>query len=732
MMNCCKDSNIRIVYISGIMLIVLSIMAEIYTFSKYNGDSFHGIGNNIIFYFLSCFIGLLIAVFFFILSPTKLEKNHTVGRIIIAVATILLIVGCIQFYFAENEWQNDVIILTRHHISFVLFGLFFAFVLVLFVKNITFSFSVYGRIMVVSFIAIMGALYCYGINPFSSSMALAHEEGYVESIYCVMSGEPYGPLNSTIYGHYALLFLPFRILRFFGFNNHQIIALVLMIEGMIGFGIFAVLGMRLIENDKIFALYEFSLLCYIVMPFQGMPMFQEVPHRLFFPAMCIAVFLKFREKRIWFYYALCLLAIVYNLETGLVCLAAFLFYRFMKNIHDRKVVQLILELLIAPILSIIGAYLLTGFINLLLGGNFFDFKDFLYPLGGNIDTLWPVIVRPFLKGIPPQIPIIVISVSAIVIYIEGSVRKKNMTTQTMITAYLALMTLGIGIVTCVRVDIQIFVYLMPILLLLISLVIEQMRSVQQYDENSIVKQGTKIAQAAMVLFLTFSSIESMMYFRDDFQARAFGQWNNETLEFVKERVRAGVPKDTCAYGDGINAIYSELGWENDITVAGGHDRIEVLDYVSEKMNDDSIDFFLLAENGLTEGIDLPDHKKVVRNILEIAGTNYNLYSDCTEDEMWMYKIYSDVFDTKLSVKELDRKIEELRTNPQELANEIYEKISYYNDYDYVKSCYEIILQRICSTEELMAWKNQLEMGMDRKELLMCFIQSDELHSKLWT
>jgi len=210
---------------------------------------------------------------------------------------------------------------------------------------------------------------------------------YYHSIFIHLNGTPFSENFLSIYGHYAILFRP--IFAVIGLNIYTIaltsagIAFI-SIAGII-YAIFKItkqtslriLGIIL----TIFPFVGFGSSCYP----------QAYPHRLLFPSMFIVLasymlnsFGKKQKILLFTGYVLSVLAIIWNGDTGLMCLLAWtVFHVYLLAINNpisiKALIKIIYPFIFVPI-CFLCAWGMTSLYNIAIGGSAISLYYFLFPM----------------------------------------------------------------------------------------------------------------------------------------------------------------------------------------------------------------------------------------------------------------------------------------------------------------------------------------------------------------
>ena len=212
-----------------------------------------------------------------------------------------------------------------------------------------------------------------------------HHTAHFHSVFMVYNHIPYSKNMYSILGHYALLMEPF--FKVFGLNVKIYAVLLSILCGISSLCV--IMTIFLVIKSSFFRILGIliTFFIYFTMEFNY---YAVAPLRIFFPSiMILYTAIIGNRKNILLTilgYFLASLSILWNAETGLVCLASL----FISNIYvycydltfkDKKLYYNILLFIIFSICSLLIAYLILNICNIyLLGGEKQNIKDLLFPL----------------------------------------------------------------------------------------------------------------------------------------------------------------------------------------------------------------------------------------------------------------------------------------------------------------------------------------------------------------
>lgn len=341
-----------------VFVLVLLMMKKLYRNLNLNNYVFSSnLNNTIIFVALLLF---LLFIWAMLTSAEKIVGYESVNYLLpIEVMILILLVGALFFSFIK--------------------------------LNIVGKFKIENKIFwVLISIIIAGLTSCFLYAP--NSVSYSYDYGaYYNSVYLLQQGIPYSENFTSAYGHYGIfLGLLFRVIKL----NPYSLVLVMVIINFISIMAVIYVMFNLVKNSFFRFLGLFVLMFPFVRVIRQLPYPQSFPHRYFFSSimMALAVCLiqkKYnRSKVLWWGYIVATFSIIWNCDTGIVCLVSWgilhaYLLLFQKSFCKFNFLKFLIPIF-AIVLSFLSAWGLTGFYNILLGGRFLSLYYFLFPLMENI------------------------------------------------------------------------------------------------------------------------------------------------------------------------------------------------------------------------------------------------------------------------------------------------------------------------------------------------------------
>lgn len=266
-------------------------------------------------------------------------------------------------------------------VSLFVFGIILAFSMIVRKSDIS-TFSLY---VIYAFCLIIYFFSLYYVNIFKTD--LHHGIAVLESIFNVCDLVPFSYATTGIYGHYGLFFLvPMRMSG----GSMYVAASLLAFSGCISAIAFFYVCHFFLPNNWLRAIFACAMIVFVSV-FSRWHYWQLYPIRIFFP-MILCAYVCFISKRtrersnsnILVGYILSSLAIIWNTESGIFCLAAFSIYIIagwlqIYKWYEKNMCFVYIKVLLFCAFSILIAVGVVNIYNFICGGGYI-FKAFFFPL----------------------------------------------------------------------------------------------------------------------------------------------------------------------------------------------------------------------------------------------------------------------------------------------------------------------------------------------------------------
>lgn len=539
--------------------------------------------SNMIFYVISCAVFVIITLFSYSLLYSKKETasptNIKIWSILpVAALCIWMILFYVNELKAEHPLDGDVI---RHSFPFplwiVLMLIGTAICLCIMRKDPsekTLKIRKRIRAFVTLLFTIGTSVQFYAPNIFQDIQGgTYHSHAYTNSIINVCWLIPYSHNLESLYGHYAILYMPILKLlhKFFHIDYLTGIFVVTAVIAGISILLFAYVLNYFAKNDLIFYLGLFAIGEEYFMLMQGGVYMQVHPHRMIFPILLIALALwEYRKQKKHNILAVILLTLsfVWSTEVGIVTMLSFALYRWAEQVMDgqpfsfHKTMLLLRKILLYAALPFALAYIIINGYNLLAGGSILDFEEFMYPLIsdrgyiGNIELPLPDVTHAWIGA-----SILFLTVVCIILFrIFYSDSEKGLNPFYFL---IGVMSLGLMLYYINR-PVEGCIFITMFLMLILQAVILQ-KSQNMYLEwkedkvscfakpDRFLFLSLRIITTFILFIMAFDSIYSMP---KAWKTSSETIWKrNELIEFT-EHIYYQIPPDAVSFGEGVPELMS--------------------------------------------------------------------------------------------------------------------------------------------------------------------------------
>lgn len=388
------------VFIGSVALLLFAMLRDIIPF------------RNMVFFAVACIIFVTVTILSYcIMSKVKVGWSTTAEKAWGVVPIVALIVWIVLFYMNETNTEHSLNKeeLIRGYFPFPLW-------IVLMLIGVTFCLfalrkkkSVKAlkirktmRAAIALLFTVATSVQFYAPNIFQDIQGgTYHSHAYTNSIINACWLIPYSKNMESLYGHYAILYMPILKLlhRFFHLDYLTGIFIVSAVLAGISILLFIYILDYFAKDDLIFYLAMFAIGEEYFMLMQGGVFLQVHPHRMIFPTALAALSLwehKTQKKHSLLAICLTTLSFVWSTEVGIVTMLSFALFRWIQQIMDgealsiRKIVLLLREIAVYVLLPFgLSGIIINGY-NLLAGGDILDFREFMFPLisdRGYIDNI---------------------------------------------------------------------------------------------------------------------------------------------------------------------------------------------------------------------------------------------------------------------------------------------------------------------------------------------------------
>ena len=367
---------------------------------------------NIAFFAAACTVFVIAAVLFYIISGRlKPEWSDKAEKIWCVLPVGALIIWMILFYINETNTEQalnaDELIRRTFPFPLWITLMLGGTVVCLFLLKRSSTEKVYGinrivRVVITVLFTIGTSVQFYAPNIFQDVQGgTYHSHAYTNSIINACWLIPYSHHMESLYGHYAILYMPVlkAMHRFLHVDYLTGIWIVTAVIAGVSILLFAYILNYFAKSNVIYYLGLFAIGEEYFMLMQGGVYMQVHPHRMIFPvAVAALALLEHRKQKRYHVLSVILLTLsfVWSTEVGIVTMLAYAAYSWAWYTMDgekfsvRKAGLLFREGAIYVLLPFVLAYGVINGYNLLAGGSILNFKEFMFPLisdRGYIDSI---------------------------------------------------------------------------------------------------------------------------------------------------------------------------------------------------------------------------------------------------------------------------------------------------------------------------------------------------------
>lgn len=367
---------------------------------------------NIAFFAAACTVFVIAAVLFYIISGRlKPEWSDKAEKIWCVLPVGALIIWMILFYINETNTEQalnaDELIRRTFPFPLWITLMLGGTVVCLFLLKRSSTEKVYGinrivRVVITVLFTIGTSVQFYAPNIFQDVQGgTYHSHAYTNSIINACWLIPYSHHMESLYGHYAILYMPVlkAMHRFLHVDYLTGIWIVTAVIAGVSILLFAYILNYFAKSNVIYYLGLFAIGEEYFMLMQGGVYMQVHPHRMIFPvAVAALALLEHRKQKRYHVLSVILLTLsfVWSTEVGIVTMLAYAAYSWAWYTMDgekfsaRKAGLLFREGAIYVLLPFALAYGVINGYNLLAGGSILNFKEFMFPLisdRGYIDSI---------------------------------------------------------------------------------------------------------------------------------------------------------------------------------------------------------------------------------------------------------------------------------------------------------------------------------------------------------
>lgn len=542
---------------------------------------------NMIFYILMCVVFAVTCAICYIClpkMPQKEQKNPVMEKMWGILPVVALAVWMVLFYINETdtEFGLNAEELVRRYLPFPVWGLIMVigvgvslFLLRKAPKEKPSKTRVVLRIVITLVFTVFTSMMFYAPNVFKDIQGgIYHSHAYTNSIIQVCWMTPYYENMQSLYGHYAIFYMPIvkALHSLFAIDYVSGIFMVSAVIAGISILLFAYVLNYFAKSDVIYYLALFAIGEEYFMLMVGGVYLQVHPHRMIFQALmlALAVWEQKKGKNCNVLAVLFItLSMVWSTEVGLVIMVAFSLYRWVQAVMDgekltlRKLLLLLQKIAVFAVIPFALAYLIVLGYNMMAAGVGLSLREFLFPLLsnrgyiGNIELPLPDVTHAWIGT-----TVLFISVVALTM-LQILFPSKKETENNPFYFFFSVMSLGLMLYYINRAAEGSILIILFTMLILQAIILQKTQNV--YLEWKADKEGVfakpdrffflslRVITTLILVVLAFDGVYSMP---KSWKTAKETIWQMDDLKEFAQYVWVQVPPDAVAFGEGVPELLS--------------------------------------------------------------------------------------------------------------------------------------------------------------------------------
>lgn len=549
-----------------------------------------GIGN-VLYYIVFAFVSAIILILSaFVINKIKKEPKTIEFPLMMTVLSAFVIWFIALYFFESKIPYYEANCCFRQRIPFILyFAVLFSFSFLLFKV-----FCIYNKK-----VKIIRGFFALVLSLTQASMLIApntindeggtlyHIHAYFNPIYNASDLIPFSRIIRSIYGHYSIFYIiPMNILKIFGIPKLFAAMIITVIIGFVSFLLLYIALNKLIDNDVLYVVIILSVSYISFYYYQAGQYYQLLPHRILFPSISLFIISLFVNRSIpkWVIYLFGCLAILWNVETGVVCTGSLLLYSLCYEITEEKN-KIYIEILkdaFCILGSFFTAYIFVNVYNFGIGGKFFSVLDFIFPILSK-DYRIQVLELKLPNMFCLYFAYFIVFIFSIIVGLYKCLKKdKIMETRLIIFSSsmgILLLTYFMNRASYNNMSIS----HIPFVVTLACIMQLMLKNKEDYCKLKC-KGSLMLISCIFVSFYVLGALSGIPFSVNRRMKTSWDMTNHNTLcELFVEMI----PKDTPAAGAGLSDIYSVLGWDPQIYIMDWADWMcsdEIINYALEEIN----------------------------------------------------------------------------------------------------------------------------------------------------
>lgn len=544
---------------------------------------------NMVFFVIMCVVFAAVCAGIYLIAdkvPVMNGTNPKSEKIWSILPAASLVVWMVLFYVNETNTEHgfEVKELVRRYLPLPVWLLIIAvgvlsclWILRKEPKEKTLKIRTVIRSIVTLLFAAATAAMFYAPNIFKDIQGgTYHSHAYTNSILNVCWLTPYYENMQSLYGHYAIFYMPVLkgLHRFFRIDYLTGIFMMTAVIAGISILLFAYVLNYFAKHDLIYYLGLLAIGEKYFMQMQGGVYMQVHPHRMIFPILILALALQeHRKAKKYNVFAVLLIAlsIVWSTEVGMVIMFAFSLYRWVWAVMDGekltayRILLLLQKLAVFAVIPFMIAYLIVAGYNRLAAGVGLSMREFLFPLIsdrgyiGNIELVLPDVTHAWIGA-----SVLFLSVLALTM-LQILFPQKKESENKPFYFLLSIMSLGLMLYYINRpTEGSMFIVLFSMLILQ-AIILEKSQQIYQEWKS----EGKAVfAKPDGSFFLALRVITTLILFAMAFDSvysipKAWKTaeetvWQTDDLEEFAQYIWVQIPPDAMAFGEGVPELMAMI------------------------------------------------------------------------------------------------------------------------------------------------------------------------------
>lgn len=545
--------------------------------------------SNMVFFVMMCAVFVLVCISAYLITGNFVRSNQSnplTERIWKVLPSAVLIVWMVLFYRNETNTEHGLKAeeLVRRYLPLPVWLLIMAagvtgclWLLRREPQEKMKKIRVMFRVIITLAFSIITAAMFYAPNIFKDIQGgTYHSHAYTNSILNVCWLTPYYENMQSLYGHYAIFYMPvLKVLhKFFQVDYLTGIFVVTAIVAAISILLFAYVLNYFAKNEVIYYLGLLAIGEKYFMHMQGGVYMQVHPHRMIFPILILTLALiEHKKAKNYNIFAIILIAfsVVWSTEVGLVIMLAFSIYRWVQSVMDGKKLTIRKMLLLLQKLAAFAgipfgiAYLIVAAYNRLAAGVGLSLREFLFPLIsdrgyiGNIELTLPDVTHAWIGT-----SILFLSVFAIVLF-QILFPEKVRAEVSPFCCLLSIMSLGLLLYYINRpTEGSVFIILYTMLILQ-AIIFQKTQRVYAEWKTEGKKRLTKpnesfflMLRVITVLILFSMAFDSVYSMPKAWKTAEETIWDKGGLEEFAQYIWVQIPPDATSFGEGVPELMAMI------------------------------------------------------------------------------------------------------------------------------------------------------------------------------